>query len=339
MKKIISLTALMALAITTIASAQHVDFENSVQLKCVDTANVETTIDVSEMDVLAKSGDRVLNVINGKVYYVNSAEMEGVLEGTIDCEELPDADDTSMFSAGGKETARDLQTALIELGYLSGTADGSFGKKSITALQAFQKDNNLKTASDASTISAESILAAKALAGLDSQPVVHLLGSEPTPEQKFADIYGQTDFDLEPYCTGDYSFTFDKFEKTGVIRTKTAFEWANENASDMDRVAFKISTQIDVLNKGDVYTAVPRIVVECRAARRHYIQSITLQCEGATCKCEAAEATSEIKGTTVIERVVFPMTEEAQSILAAAENNPLSVRFTGKYNTFDAVIG
>ena len=38
---------------------------------------------------------------------------------------------------------RELQLRLIELGYLDGKADGSFGKKTIAAVRAFCSQNNL----------------------------------------------------------------------------------------------------------------------------------------------------------------------------------------------------
>ena len=49
------------------------------------------------------------------------------------------------LKSGNKNArVRTLQTALIALNYLSGSADGSFGKKTKAAVIAFQKANNLK---------------------------------------------------------------------------------------------------------------------------------------------------------------------------------------------------
>ncbi len=49
------------------------------------------------------------------------------------------------LKSGNKNTrVRTLQTALIALNYLSGSADGSYGKKTKAAVIAFQKANNLK---------------------------------------------------------------------------------------------------------------------------------------------------------------------------------------------------
>ncbi|MEA5016590.1 MAG: peptidoglycan-binding protein [Candidatus Limiplasma sp.] len=50
---------------------------------------------------------------------------------------------TSLKEGMSGTSVKDLQTRLISLGYLSGTADGKFGSKTSMALMEFQKRNNL----------------------------------------------------------------------------------------------------------------------------------------------------------------------------------------------------
>ncbi len=50
---------------------------------------------------------------------------------------------TTVRSGSKGNDAKLVQTRLIELGYLTGKADGAFGSQSVNALKAFQKKNNL----------------------------------------------------------------------------------------------------------------------------------------------------------------------------------------------------
>lgn len=51
--------------------------------------------------------------------------------------------DTTLYNGCQGEEVRELQQALIDLGYLQGKADGIFGNKTENAVRAFQKKNNL----------------------------------------------------------------------------------------------------------------------------------------------------------------------------------------------------
>ena len=50
---------------------------------------------------------------------------------------------STLFNGSKGEDVRELQQALIELGYLKGTADGIFGNNTENAVRKFQKDNRL----------------------------------------------------------------------------------------------------------------------------------------------------------------------------------------------------
>ena len=54
-----------------------------------------------------------------------------------------------LYQGNEGQIVSDLQTALIELGYLSGTADGKYGAKTAQAVAAFQQQNGLSTVSSA----------------------------------------------------------------------------------------------------------------------------------------------------------------------------------------------
>ena len=84
----------------------------------------------------------------------------------------------TVLRLGDKSTAvRTMQQRLIELGYLTGKADGVFGAKTYEALKAFQRANRLKT---------DGIAGTKTLQALDSTAAITVNGTvavtpSPTP--------------------------------------------------------------------------------------------------------------------------------------------------------------
>ena len=50
---------------------------------------------------------------------------------------------STLYNGCRGDDVRELQQALIDLGFLKGTADGIFGNKTENAVRAFQKKNNL----------------------------------------------------------------------------------------------------------------------------------------------------------------------------------------------------
>ena len=74
----------------------------------------------------------------------------------------PAPEKTDTLKQGSKGTAvKELQQKLIKQGYLSGNADGVYGPKTVAAVKAFQKANNLK---------ADGVAGAKTLSSLNGSP-------------------------------------------------------------------------------------------------------------------------------------------------------------------------
>ncbi len=65
---------------------------------------------------------------------------------------------TTLYNGSKGEEVRELQQALIDLGYLTGTADGVFGNKTENAVRQFQKNNRLTVDGLAGTATREAIL-------------------------------------------------------------------------------------------------------------------------------------------------------------------------------------
>lgn len=83
------------------------------------------------------------------------------------------ADSKTLREGDVSAAVRDLQTRLIALGYLTGTADGKFGAKTSLALIAFQRRNSLN---------ADGVAGAKTIGRLNSAEAKVAPGVTPTPK-------------------------------------------------------------------------------------------------------------------------------------------------------------
>ena len=89
-----------------------------------------------------KSGQRVmLRGVDGDWYYIETESGKGYVLG--DHLTVNAITGTSYKQGAKGDDVKELQRRLIELKYLTGTADGSFGASTNTAVKAFQKDAGL----------------------------------------------------------------------------------------------------------------------------------------------------------------------------------------------------
>lgn len=94
----------------------------------------------------------------------------------------PKPETTSLHKGDSSDAVKAMQQRLIDLGYLSGKADGKFGVQTYRALQAFQKANRLK---------ADGVAGAQTLAALNGTDAVgNQSAAQPTATPKPANSTG-----------------------------------------------------------------------------------------------------------------------------------------------------
>ena len=143
---------------TTRSIAPHTDTgESSPLLYSVRANDVNRTVSEAALDN-ARTLDMRVAVQDGETY-------RDLAETKVSIDFIRDSVKTSGSSGGGSswpsggstyygdykelkkgskgQAVRELQLRLIELGYMDGKADGSFGKKTIAAVRAFCSQNNL----------------------------------------------------------------------------------------------------------------------------------------------------------------------------------------------------
>ena len=89
-------------------------------------------------------------------------------------------DASTLYNGCRGEEVRELQQALIDLGFLKGTADGVFGNKTENAVRAFQKKNKL-TVDGLAGVSTRELIISKAQAKKNPATPTPAPAAEPTP--------------------------------------------------------------------------------------------------------------------------------------------------------------
>ena len=91
--------------------------------------------------ITGESGSYYIVEYDGVSGYVSKADVSsGIANVPTDAQS---ARYPVLYQGNDGQLVEDLQTALIQLGYLSGKADGKYGEKTAKAVAAFQKNNRL----------------------------------------------------------------------------------------------------------------------------------------------------------------------------------------------------
>ena len=280
----------------------------------------DTTLDAADFHILAADGADYVLFADGRFIRVAGEALQGVLSGIGSAaKDLPDIGDAP-------DDAARLQQALIDLGYLDGTADGRFGKKSRQALMAFQTDMGLEPtgASDVLTgLLAESC----------SQDIFYVI-PEVDPDRMYAEIAGRTDFDLSRAAALGLALEFDDMAGVGTLSNGNRLEYAPEADADMDRCAFTLRAVLSVTPDGDRYDIEPAMRVECLCVRRPVMQRLILKAGDARVALDAAALDSGLRGVQSVETAVFTLDDEAVALLAKKPRD-LKIRIDCKYGRYD----
>ncbi len=114
----------------------------------VSSARLTTVSQGATVQVLGEEGNFVKVTYNGKTGYLMKDYVyipAQYLPGDTLKEDAQARQDYAALQSGSRGTAvQALQEALKELGFYAGTADGTFGSGTVSALKAFQKKNGLR---------------------------------------------------------------------------------------------------------------------------------------------------------------------------------------------------
>jgi len=246
---------------------------------------------------------------------------------------MPDGSGLSDVNNGANgETARDIQQKLIDLGYLTGTADGLYGSGTAGAVKQFQEEHGLAGTGNAD-VNTQMVLAMAAAGAADVLETTY--PTVLTPEDKFGDIMSLTDTDLSRYAGAEWMYSYDAFEKFGMLDPGIVIGTFADESSDINKISMTCSLKVVISEnkKSGRLDVLPCLVVESTGAYRPYLQSAILASGGQTVQVTGGESKGGLSGVTMTETGYVLLTPEALALLQAGTLD--SVRITGMNNSYD----
>ena len=334
MKKLmVVLVALMAaLMALEGALAQTILFEN-------DTVTVEATnaegepLEPVTTDTLALLGlddeGRAVIYLNEAIAYATPEALKKANAGLAGFD-LPVLSELAPIQRGAdREQIRALQQALIDLGYLQGEADGSFGNMSANAVTSFQRAVGLPATGSADGLTQQLLFA---LAG---DPVT--LSAYTDPAQQFAAIADRTDAKLEALYGKGMKFEYDDISGSGFISNGAQLTAVGEGA-DIDSYEFTFSFGFAVAESKGVVTVKPVIQVTNVSVRRPLMATALLKSGDQRLSAKVSGIANSVSGSKSVETGTVALNAEGAALLAqAAEAGELKMRVTGKYQSYDII--
>ena len=268
--------------------------------------------------------------------FVDRTEFQMLLP-KIQLGELPSltSDATLSVGSGGTDVVS-LQQQLINLGFLTGGADGVYGNGTAGAVSAFQEANGLTATGTADAIT-RLVAAAVADGSLDQKnrteyPAVYSV------EDKFMTILDDASASLEPFVNPEWNFTYDKMEGIGSIDNGVPVGTPAVDSPAIDQIVLNTAFKV-VVKRNDTEGTVdiiPAMTIDSTGACRPYVQSVVYIADNEICEIKDAVNTGGVDGITLFEHAYVPLTKDAASFLTEHDN--ISVRIKGRNNSYDYVM-
>ena len=275
-------------------------------------------------------------IYNENVYYSVPRQDLEVMALMIDPEliaglsHVTDYEDLKKGSKG--EKVAQLQEALIQAGYLEGTADGNWGGGTEQAIRAFQLDNGLI---ENGVADAKLQMLARSVA----QPEFVYDASAGT-EKLFAPIAGRVSVDMQPIYDSGLRLEYDDMTGNGFISDGTSMEFDLSGEADIERYILTLQFGLDVTEGEDGMVKIDPVVrIACACARRPVMESVIVKSGSARGQADVDAITTRLDGTDTIESCTARLTDQMVEALANAEEaGELKLRISGRYREFDVEV-
>ena len=335
MKKWLIVLIALLLAAACTASAQTVRFEDgNVTLAAMDADGepLPEPVSADQMVLLGTDeGGNVAIYVNGAVVYASPEALAGLSDG-LSRIELPGLGALETLQSGAdREDVAQLQQALIDLGYLEGTADGLYGGKSRTAVSAFQEAMGLEATGAADPVTRQLILS---LAGEEVTVSTYV-----DPSVQFEAILDRASDDLSPLFGKGLNFDYDDIAGTGFITNDSAVHLEDAGAADIDRCTQDVTFGFLVVDSNGAVTIRPVAQVVSAAVRRPIVQNMLLKSGDRRVTIKATGTVNGLQGSQSLETVTVNLSATAIELLAHCEEaGELKIRLQGKYQSWDVTV-
>lgn len=289
----------------------------------------ETSLELTAFHLLGtdESGNWIV-FVDGQFYSVNPSSTP-----IADVGDLPDISTFETVQKGSKgEAAKSVQQALIDAGYLDGTADGDFGKKSEEAVQAFQAANGLEQVGVADPL-IQMLIKSMGESEIEFNPNEYV-----SPYEALSEKVG---IDLQALLDTGMDLDYDEMKGELFISDGLEMSFDQSGESDLEKYIVTVQFGLNVMigENGSVEKK-PAVKIGCLSMQRPVITEITV-------KSGNYRGTNPVEGITIVldgieirEGGMATLTENmVEALNTAAENGELKVRVGGQYKTFDIQVG
>ncbi|MBQ6595432.1 MAG: peptidoglycan-binding protein [Clostridia bacterium] len=326
MKKLISLLTAALMLLLTAANAMPVTLlKGSEGFEAVNMETGETAaLDTVSFQLLGRSGDGGYILFYDGAFY--TAPLTGLVTGGMG---LPSADDLETLSRGSRgDAVAVMQAALKALGYLSGSADGDFGKKSEQAVSDFQKDMDITVTGEADALTQMLLISMTAEPWVQEEPA--------DPSKPFEAIRDRVTIDMAPIYESGLTLDYDDMEGEGLISDGSVITSSGTSGADIDRYSLEVRIGLCVRDEGAEVRVQPGLVITCTSMRRLMLQDVVLKAGDKRVTVNVTESATALSGAETKETDVVLLDAEAAEVLKnAAEAGELRLRLHGKYQSYD----
>ena len=314
------LCLLSAALIAYPAGAQEVTFKDStcpLEILASPTETKGQEQEIRTMDVIGILSDEngtfaLLRTGEGSLGYVPLSALQEKVPA-LDTNALPSAQDWTMIGTGATgKTVQELQSMLITLGILSGSADGEYGSGTAGAVSAFQQSVGLEPTGTVDAVTW--LLLWDAVYG--SQEALETVYPDVIrPEDKFRLIYDavKDKETLNLLTDPSWTFSYDVFKKQGEItQGRIIGTWTDETNRPIDRLSMTAEQLVFVYeDETEAVQLVPAMRIHSIGAYRPYIQTAYLMSENQVAEAEAMLSEGSLNGIEVEETTVWPCRRRA----------------------------
>lgn len=291
----------------------------------------EKSLSVEDFHLLGTSDEGLLIFADGSFFSIEDDALPEVVSqlGEARFEALPDVGDFEAIRRGGKgDEIVEIQQALVNLGYLSASADGQFGGKSQTAVSAFQKDMGLKETGTADELTQMLILSAQ------EAPVSIVQDFDPA--MRYPELAGHTSANLSAVAEYGLTLEYDDIEGIGELGNGAEAEVDATEGPDLDSRMFELEFMLRVRQNGEEIAIEPVVQIRCECVRRPVMQALAIKAGDARCTVTITDLKTELSGPRSVEIATARLDADALRVLANAEDaEEFKFRIKCKYSEYD----
>ena len=296
------------------------------------TDNSEVTLETDSFQLLGTDKEGNMLIFEGNRFLkVDAALLQSITEDQeLTLARVADFRELARNNRG--EDVKTFQNALIQMGYMSGTADGDYGGVSEQAVKDAQGALGLEKTGIASPMFQMLLISL-------TQPVV-TFKSNATPQNPFAAIEGKTEADLEKFAELGLKLDYDDIDGVGIISDGTVVRYSVPTTAEIDNRTFEVHFGLSVVEGQDgKMNIAPVATLTCSGVQRPIMQQLTIKSGDARVTLNVGELKKTLNGLSAVETATVSLDETAVNLLAnAGETDELKLRISCKYNTYDITV-